>query len=58
MFFDIGANIGSWSLSNIQNTNKIIAIEAIKQTYDVLLNNINLRSNIIPLNYAVCKYDD
>jgi hypothetical protein len=27
MFFNIGANIGKWSLTNINLTNKIISIE-------------------------------
>ena len=26
MFFDIGANIGKWSLNNIKYTDKIIAV--------------------------------
>jgi FkbM family methyltransferase len=51
--FDIGANIGCWSLANIDNYDKIIAIEASSITFNDLLNNSN--NKIIPLNYAVCN---
>ena len=39
MYFDIGANIGNWSLSNVNNCDKIIAIEASPNTFNKLLNN-------------------
>lgn len=52
LYFDVGANIGRWSLSNINN-NKIIAIEAVPNTFKILKNNC-LNHNIICLNYAVC----
>jgi len=52
LYFDIGANIGKWSLSNINN-NKIIAIEPVPNTFKILENNC-LNHNIICLNYAVC----
>lgn len=54
MYFDIGANIGLWSLYNIQSTNKIISIEASPITYNKLKTNTN-RDNIECLNYAVCN---
>ena len=38
LYFDVGANIGRWSLSNI-NDNKIIAIEAVPNTFKILENN-------------------
>ena len=58
MFFDIGANIGKWSLSNIDNSNKIIAIEASPDTFKKLLCNTNHNNKIVPLNYAVCNSDE
>jgi len=54
LVFDIGANIGSWSLSNVNNYDKIIAIEASPITFQKLLNNVK-HDNIVPLNYAVCN---
>jgi FkbM family methyltransferase len=58
MYFDIGANIGKWSLANIQKCNKIIAVEASPITYENLITNIKQNSNIIGLNYAVCNTTD
>ena len=36
MYFDIGANIGDYSISNKDNATKIIAIEASPNTYSIL----------------------
>jgi len=58
MFFDIGANIGKWSLANINNCEKIIAIEASPNTYNKLVENVKNKPNIICLNYAVCNSDE
>lgn len=33
MFFDIGSNIGSWALANIDYCDKIISIEASPITF-------------------------
>jgi len=52
--FDIGANIGEWSLKNINNYDKIIAVESSENTFNKLYKNINGNIKIIPLNYAVC----
>ena len=57
MFFDIGANIGRWSLDNLNNCNKIIAIEASPDTFKKLISNTYHINNIISLNYAVCNSD-
>jgi FkbM family methyltransferase len=57
MYFDIGANIGNWSLANIENCDKIIAIEASPNTYTKLTNNC-INDKIILLNYAVCTSED
>lgn len=58
MFFDIGANIGNWSLANIDNCEKIIAIEAAPDTFNTLSNNTNTNNKITCLNFAVCNSDD
>jgi FkbM family methyltransferase len=50
--FDIGANIGNWTKKNINNYDKIIAIEASKNTYEKLCFNLN-DSKIEKLNYIV-----
>jgi FkbM family methyltransferase len=58
MFFDIGANIGKWSLSNVNNCNKIISVEASPNTFQKLLNNTINNTKIVSLNYAVCNSDN
>ena len=55
MFFDIGANVGRWSLSNLDNSPKIIAVEASHETFKKLEINTQNFSQIICLNYAVCN---
>jgi FkbM family methyltransferase len=57
MFFDIGANIGRWSLANVNNCEKIIAIEASPYTFKRLVDNIIGNHKIVPLSYAVCNSD-
>ena len=54
MFFDIGANIGRWSLTNICMAEKIVALEPDPDTFNVLKRNSE-NHNIIPLNYGVCN---
>lgn len=54
MYFDIGSNVGNWSLANINQCNKIISIEASPITFGALTQNCN-KDNIILLNYAVCN---
>ena len=54
MYFDIGSNIGNWSLSNICLCDKIISIEASPITFKKLVNNCK-NDKIILLNYAVCN---
>lgn len=54
MYFDIGSNIGVWSLSNINLCDKIISIEASPITFSRLVNNCK-NDKIIMLNYAVCN---
>jgi FkbM family methyltransferase len=54
MYFDIGSNIGCWSLANINRCDKIISIEASPITFGRLVHNCN-NDKIILLNYAVCN---
>jgi len=52
--FDIGANIGNWSLQNVNKYDKIIAVEASENTFNTLVNNVEKNQKIVPINYAVC----
>jgi len=68
LFFDIGANIGNWTIANFgtwiftdgkwkilnENQNQIIALEPIPKTFRMLQSNTSSNLNIICLNYAVC----
>jgi len=54
MIFDIGANVGSWALANVNNCDKIIAVEASPITFQSLTNNCR-NNKIVLLNYAVCN---
>jgi FkbM family methyltransferase len=51
LLFDIGANIGKWTLQNLNN-NTIVAVEASPKTYRELVKNVTGK-NVIALNYAV-----
>jgi len=57
VMFDIGANIGVFSLLAKKYSNLIIyAFEPVKETYSILVNNIrlnNLESRVIPVNCAL-----
>jgi FkbM family methyltransferase len=53
MYFDIGANVGNWTAANIGLANKIVAVEAIPETYVAL--KAGCGDMVIPLNYAVCN---
>ena len=53
MYFDIGSNIGKWTISNIDKCDKIIAIEASPKTFNKLNKNCKNNNKIITLNYAV-----
>lgn len=54
MYFDIGANIGNWSLENIHRCDKIIAIEGSPVTFQKLVDNCK-NDKIVLLNYVVCN---
>lgn len=54
MYFDIGSNVGKWSLANIDKCAKIISIEASPITFNKLVNNCK-NDKIILLNHAVCN---
>ncbi len=53
LIFDIGANIGNWSLKNYSSDKQIIAVEAVPETFNKLIQNIGKDKNIICINYAV-----
>ena len=56
MIFDIGANIGAWTLTNINSCDKIIAVEPAPITFEALCRNCKQKQNVIVfLNYAVCN---
>ena len=55
MYFDIGSNIGRWTLANINNTSKIISVEASPNTFNSLLGNLGNNPKTVCLNYAVCN---
>ena len=56
LIYDIGANIGNWSLANMNDNTQIIAIEASPITFQKLKDNVR-QQNILLLNYAVCNND-
>jgi FkbM family methyltransferase len=51
--FDIGANIGSWTIANKDKYDKIISIEPAPIIYEKLIINTNGLKNCTCLNYAV-----
>jgi FkbM family methyltransferase len=59
LIFDIGANIGKYSIVNyINNETTIIAVEASPKNFSILKENVKNYSNIIPLEFAVSKTKD
>jgi len=54
LVFDIGANVGKWTKSNLDTYDKIISIEASEKTFKKLQQNCN-NPKIVALNYAVCN---
>ena len=36
MYFDIGANVGNWTLANMNMANQIISVEADPETFKTL----------------------
>jgi FkbM family methyltransferase len=54
LFFDIGANVGRWTLANIHSAEKIVTIEASPRTFKRLESNIK-NSKVTLLEYAVCN---
>lgn len=53
LLFDIGANIGKWSLANIKPEVKIIAVEASPITFQKLQTSCS-HPDITLVNYAIC----
>ena len=54
LIFDIGANVGSWTLGNINTADRFITVEASPKTFKRLENNIN-NNKVQLLEYAVCN---
>jgi FkbM family methyltransferase len=54
LIFDIGANIGRWTIANINSVDRFITIEASPRTFERLKNNIN-NNKVQLLEYAVCN---
>lgn len=54
MIFDIGANIGKWTLENINSDDKFICIEASPSTFNKLFSNLGNNQKVTLLNYAIC----
>lgn len=55
MFFDIGSNVGNWSIANICPLSKIVAVEADPDTFMKLKSKTSKFENIVCLNFAVCN---
>ena len=62
LYFDIGANIGRWAIDNLHHNhihnnhnNKIIALEPIPKTFQMLRSNTAIYPQVVCLNYAVCN---
>ena len=58
LFFDIGANIGKWVVSNVNVHDIVIAVEPSPVAFSKLLENVDalprsLSRNVICINYAV-----
>lgn len=54
--FDIGANVGNFSLFAAKHTSgQVFAFEPVKKNYDLLVNNIQLNqlTNVVPMQLAV-----
>lgn len=63
LFFDIGANIGKWTVSNVNIHDTIVAVEPSPVAFSKLLENVDalprsVSQNILCLNYAVHNSDD
>lgn len=57
MYFDIGANIGSWSLANVNKCERIIAVEASPITFKKLKTNCQ-HDKITHVNYVICNNNE
>lgn len=54
LYFDIGANVGRWSLANVHTADKIIAVEASPRTFQQLTRNTEHEYKIYRVNAAIC----
>lgn len=53
MYFDIGANVGRWTLANLNAANMIVSVEADPDTFKTLQLETGFTSKIVRMNYAV-----
>lgn len=53
--FDIGANVGSWSVVNVDRYARIVAVEASPRTFARLRDATLPFREIVPVNLAVCN---
>lgn len=58
LYFDIGANIGSWAIQNIPRASKIISVEASPYTFNELCTKVREHSTIVPLHFAISPSAD
>ncbi len=54
LIFDIGANVGRYSIENAKVGTTLIAIEASPTTYATLKVNVTPFANVTPLHFAIC----
>lgn len=54
LIFDIGANVGNWTLANYNESDNIICVEASPYTFNKLVSIVGNRPNITCVNMAVC----
>lgn len=62
LLFDIGANIGKWTVANVNIYDRVIAIEPSPSAFNKLTENIEalpkcLSQNVICLNYVIYQSD-
>lgn len=63
LFFDIGANIGKWTVSNVNVHDVVVAVEPSPTAFSKLLENVDalprsLSQNVLCINYAIHNSDE
>jgi len=57
LIFDIGANIGNYTLANLTEQTKIVSVEASPKTFKRLYSNLDKYDNVILENIAISNSD-